>query len=307
MRSKITVLLLLLVTMFPHNSYAQTTDNRIKSIINISPIILDKQLKKGEQTYTFKLTNLLNEPLGISVDVEDFAPYADETNSTGKPVTSPIVEWSKLDTQNLVINPKEKKDVTLSVNVPKDAKEGGYYEAIFFTPIYLKTDPSVPKNVVSRIGSLFFGTLGPINYQDLVHKVAVNHFDLGPLLESSQGETKFSVENNYFNHFSAKPFITITPFFGKSDRIELTEKRVLPNKARNWSEKFKVKSPYHVFYKANLAVSVGQGHYVYKNTYFVIFPWKKAFSILLIIFAIAFIYFRRAQLKRAARVLFSGK
>ena len=302
------ILLLLQVnTAYAQNKPSQNDTKRIKSIINISPIILDTSLIKGTQIYTFKLTNLLDEPLGVRVDVEDFSPYADETPTPNKVITSPIVGWSKLDNENLVINPKEKKEVTLKIDVPEKTKNGGYYEAIFFTPIYLRTDPTEPRNVVSRIGALFFGTLGPINYEDLARKVSIRDLKLDPVLNSSKGEIKFSVENDYFNHFSAKPFLTISPLFGQSQQIELTEKRVLPGKARIWDEEFKVKSPRHLFYKANLAVSVGQGHYVYKSTYFMVFPWKPISIILITLLLIAFVSLRRKQFQRAFKVLISGK
>jgi len=306
---KLIVLFLLLPLLFitRQKIFAQTTDqNTSKDIVNVltvSPIIIDTTISKDKNySYEIKVKNGLDQPLGINASIQNFVPSDQDTLIQTNAKPSPLIKYSSLSQDNFIIDPKGTKSFNLKIQTPKDLKDGGYYEVVFLTPFFLKAQNPNSPTVLTQVGILYLGNAGKINYKDLQSKVKIPGFDV------KDGKTlsaKISVENLYFNHFSAKPFVSLTPLFGKTKRIELTDKRILPGTSRVWDENLALKSS--LIYRAQLAVSVGQGNYVYSNKFIILLPFGKLAALGISIFTLIFIIIRRKQLKRAIKVMISGK
>lgn len=295
-------LTLSLLILVKNDSFAQhqNTNQNIKSIINVSPFIIDTQLNKGENKYKIQIKNLLNEGLGISASPADFSPESQTTNP------NKLVDWTEIKTKEIILNPGETKQIDFVINVPKNAKDGGFSEYIFLTPIYIKAqNPNAP-TVLSRIGVLVLANLGKVNYNDLAKKTGIEDFKFSHLFyEKLPATANFSVKNNYFAHFSAKPILTLTPLFGKSEEIIFQDKHVLPGQSRSWSQILNPKAR-SIFYTAKLAVSVGQGKQIFANTFFFVLPIRAIMIILGLVLIVILVLFRRKQIKKAIQVLFKG-
>lgn len=304
---KITLIILLLI-LFPNPAFAQnkvdqTIDQSIQSVLSVSPVIINTTLVKGQENiYEIRVKNLLDQPLGIRTSLEDFTA-ADEENALSFSTRSRILDFSALSQESFIIDPKETKTFNLKLNTPSDLKDGGYYEVIFLTPFYTRSLSPNETTVLSKIGILVLGNAGTINFKDIDSKVKI--LELTPEGNANDLSALFRVENDYFNHFSAKPFLTLTPLFGKSEKFILPDKNILPGKIRKWDEKINIKRK-SLFYKATLAVSAGQGHFVYKDSYFLLFPVKKALLGIVLLLFVSLILLRKKQVSKAIKVIIKG-
>jgi hypothetical protein len=170
---------------------------------------------------------------------------------------------------------------------------------IFFEPVGSVLQGST--KVVSRIGILVLGDLGIQNSTS--EKVQILNFSVGNLEEHSPIPLLLRVKNISLHYFTAKPFLTLTPLVGKKQTILLEEKIVFPTKVRRWSYPLSISTLPINIYKAQIAVSIGNGEQIKTATYLIIFPYTKALILLLILLLIGFVIIRRKQIKNALRIL----
>jgi hypothetical protein len=273
--------------------------------VRVSPIISDLQLIPGKTTtINLNIENLSNAPLGIHMEISGL----DETNQNifTDQHASLLVKWTDIPTRDIILDPLSQKTVMVNITPPKDAKQNGYYETVFLTPITSSQKESTTPVVLTRIGAIVLGTIGKLNFDDLAKKVAITEFRPEKYISEKSPVISFSVANKYFTHFTAKPFLTVYPLFGHERTTLLEEKHVLPGGSKNWQ--FQADFGKNIFYKIKLAVSVGNGSQIFAETWAVVLPNYKyifAFIILLLIAGLA--VFARSRIKRAAMILIGRK
>lgn len=280
--------------------------------LRITPIISDLQLTPGKTT-TFPLTiqNLSRDPVGIHIDISGYDQIGEVPLIQQKP--SAIINWTQLSKTDILLAPKSKQTITVTITPPASLGASGYYETLFLSPIVNQDVTPNSPIILSRVGSLVLGTIGKLNYDDLAKKVAITDFTPGnTILNSFPKSLSFTIANHYFTHFDAKPFLTITPLFGKAQTILLPDKHVLPNSARIWqyqprSYRGQPSIPKdRLFYHMHLAVSVGNGKKVIADTWFVVIPYKTFLVVLALALVLYFAYFKRKRLKKFITILLHG-
>jgi len=274
--------------------------------ISVSPIINDLQLIPGKKTaFTITIRNNNTTAIGIHAETTGY----DITSATAlfeqKP--SAMTNWTGLSQSDLLINGKQTKTITVTINTPVDINQSGYYETIFLTPIFHQQETASSPIILSRFGVLVLGTVGKLNYNDLEKKVLVS--DMSPshtILNTFPDSFSFTVANNYFTHFDAKPFITVTPLFAKSQTILLSDKHVLPGSARVWQYRM-IGAPHHLLYFVHLAISIGDGKQIYADTFFIVLPYKQILLVILLLILLYIGIFKRKRIMKAVRILVLGK
>jgi len=289
------ILLALINCLFTTKSYA------IKQSLQVSPIINDIQLIPGQPTViNLSVENLSDAPLGIHAEISGM----DETNQNifTDQHSSILTKWTSIATPEIILDPLSQKDIPVIINPPKDAKPSGYYETIFLSPIVnSQKQPETPV-ILTRVGAIILATVGKPDYNDLAKKVNIR--DLRPsayFLEKSPATLSFSVENKYFTHFTAKPFITIKPLFGQEQTSLLEEKHILPGSNKTWQ--FQTKIGKNIFYRTKLAVSVGNGNQVLADTWFIVLPYKSVLLLILVLGIFYFVIFKRQRIIKAIEIL----
>jgi hypothetical protein len=294
---KIAIIFFILFNIFfIKNSYAE-----IKQSIRVSPIINDLQLVPGEIT-TIDLTveNLSNSSLGIHAEILGI----DETNqkifTDQRP--SSLTKWTTISAPDIILDPLSQKLIPITITTPKDAKQNGYYETIFLTPIISsKNEPTSPV-VLTRIGAIILGTIGKLDHNDLAKKVSIKDFKPEKyFFEKTPATLNFFVENKYFTHFTAKPFVTIEPLFGQENTTQLEEKHVLPGASKSW--RLQVDQGKSIFYKIRLAVSVGNGKQIFAETWFMVLPYKLILTLIAVFGIACLILFARNRIRKAIMAL----
>ncbi len=271
-----------------HPVFAQTLP---KQNLEITPIIQDLQLTAGHTyTYPLEIKNLADKPMGIHVDVNGFDPTNTFNTAT---ITSSLIAWTKLSQQDIIIPALGEKQIPVTITVPKIAEEKGYYETFTITPFLSQQQNAKSPVVLTRFIALVFVTVGNINYSDLEKKVTITHFaPTSFVFGNISALLNFDVQNLYFTHFLAKPFITIKPFFGKEQTFALDEKHIFPATSKDWQAQIPVNT-HHIFYTATLALSVGQGYQLFATTHFVYLP-----SGVIIAFIISFLLIALTLLRK---------
>lgn len=274
--------------------------------LRITPIINDLQLTPGKST-TIPLTveNISNDPVGIHATLSGFDTIGEVPVEQQK--QSAMIHWTKLSTDDIILGPKEKKMITVSISPPAGTGQSGFYETIFLTPNIHQESRAFAPVVLSRIGVLVLGTIGKLNYDDLAQKISISHFSPGyTFLDHFPQTVTFTVNNSYFTHFDAKPFLTITPLFGSPQTTLIEDKHVLPGSSRIWQFQPTI-SHLHVFYEMHLAVSVGGGKQVMADTWFIVIPYGNLLFIPLVLLLLFVVTAERQRFKNALRILIRGK
>lgn len=278
----------------------------IQQSISVSPIINDLQLIPGKKT-TFKITIRNNNSTSVGIHAEITGYDVTEGTSLFEQKPSLMTSWTSLSQSDLLLDAKVSKTINVTINTPVNINQSGYYETIFLTPIFHQQETATSPIILSRFGVLVLGTVGKLNYNDLAKKISVT--DLTPsetILNSFPDTFSFTVANNYFTHFDAKPFITVTPLFANSQTTLLTDKHVLPGSARNWQYQMQ-SSPNHLLYFVHLAVSIGDGKQIITDTFFIVLPYKQILLIIVILILLYIGVFKRNRIMNAVRILFLGK
>lgn len=270
-------------------------------ILRISPIVLKVVLSPGTtQTHTINVENLLDTPLPIRVSVEGFDTPDEEggiRSSDGG--VAPLTSWITLGTSDALVPAKQTHAFEARVLVPKTVPLGGYGAMIFFSPL-------LPSNTVTaKVGVVILANVGvPIDNKNN-GKIVQFSFDKH-LYQQNPVLTTIRVKNTSLNYFSAKPTLTINPLFGEARIFELEEKTILPGKTRRWEKSYDLGKLYHGFYKAQLAVSLEKGDFIYSETYFLGFPLTKAVVVMLSAGLIIYSLLFRKRLFKALRLLLGG-
>lgn len=272
--------------------------------LKVTPIINDLKLTPGK-TMTFDLTiqNLSKNPIGIHADISGYDQIGEKPLYEQKP--SAIINWTRLSRQDLLLPPHSSQSITVTITPPAHLPPSGYYETIFLTPIVNQEFIPGSPIILSRVGTLILATTGNPNYDDMAKKVSVSNISPSYTIVNAFPKTvSFSVANNYFTHVDAKPFLTITPLFGKPQTVLLPDKHVLPGSERIWQYQPSTHFS-NVFYQIHLAVSVGNGKQVIADTWFIALPYIFILAIIIIVIFF-FATVRRNRIKKFFTVLLRG-
>jgi hypothetical protein len=289
--------------LLPKSAFAQAVDYR--KIIRITPVILNINLNPGQQqSYDLRLDNLINQPLGIQLSLETLDTTDELTGMVfGNPhANSPFVSWILLSRKQFIIQEKDSQTFSLNVKIPKNAKLGSYTSVIFITPLLSTANQKNSPNVISRIGVLAFANIGTPKEvpTEKLAKILTFNFDQ----EKNKINAIIRVQNTFNFNLSSKANITLEPIlFGKNQIIELEDKRILAGKVRKWIEPVNLSNG---IYKADLAVSLGEGRIIYKTIFFSVPSFTYILKYLVILIILLLIFLLRKRLKKAFFILYKG-
>jgi len=193
-------------------------------------------------------------------------------------------QWINLPFDKMTIEPDNKITVAASIDIPKGARPGGRYAAIYFEPSGELS--SAPKDnsgkaemvISSRIaGLLYIRVNGPIQEQGLVSRLfAPSFYEYGPV----------SVEAEILNrgdyHINPNGSITLTDMFGnRVDEQKLTRLNIFPDATRAYTAALGKKWLVGRF-KLQLAATYGEkGQVLSRSIEVWVLPWRVGIIIVL--------------------------
>src|ERR1035437_1258116 len=255
----------------------------LQRTVTIAYPTLTHKLNPGDSTEGFtKVINQSTSTLTFKLGVQDFVV----TDTLGTPNIIPpgtlnnkysAAAWIGATPETFTLKPGETQKLNYYVQVPKDARPGGHYAAIVYSPIVTEALTGSGGTVNSQLGSLFYITInGPINEQVSITKFFANPFqEYGPVNILTQ------LKNLGDLHTVPKGTITVSGLFFNQTQ-DLPTHNIFPEAARDFSNTFG-KSLMVGQYKATLMGSYGASNNLplVATVYFWVFPWRVTLVIVL--------------------------
>lgn len=193
--------------------------------------------------------------------------------------------WIAVYPSNFTIEPHQKQELNYYLQTPPDARPGGHYAAIIYTPDTTGGTQGSGASVNAQIGTLFYvGINGPIT-----EKAEVSKFFANPFQEYGPVNIQAQIKNLGDLHIKPKGNITVTNLFGgKVAELALDEQNIFPGGiARDYENSFG-KGFLIGPYTAKLVASYGKDNNLplMATVTFWIFPWKITLVVILLVIAI---------------------
>ncbi len=245
----------------------------------------------GTSEGVIKIINDSTEPLTFDVIMQDF--IVDNTQGVPNILPPDSIDnkyaastWIGLESQQITVPPRTRQNLSYYIQVPADAKPGGHYAAVVYSPqVEEDADQGSGATITSQIGTLFYVTVnGPVT-----EKADVTLFDADRFNEYGPVDVTTQVRNIGDNHIRPRGYIAISNMFGKQSYTSpLLERNIFPGgQGINYENKFGTKFMFGR-YKAELMGSYGFNNNLplTASFYFWVIPWKIILVIILTIVAV---------------------
>jgi hypothetical protein len=304
----IAVVGLALLSVAGTKAYAATPPAGQGNGLKIAPVRTDLTIDKGgSRTVSLFVENITAFPMTVQGVVNDFVASDDES---GEPrvilddkQSAPGNSFKSLISTlpSATLKPNERREMRVTLAVPKNATSGGYYGAIRFAPSSGQTDKNVA--LTASVGTIFLIRV-PGN---ITEQLKVESFDVtkngGVNVLFNSGPVSVVTRFKNFGNIHVLPFgkITVKDFKGhviQETEVNNTQPRgsVLPGSIRKFDTPIKEKK---LFGRYTVEGSFGYGSngdlILAKKTFYVI-PFKMIAAVLL---GLAFLIFILPRLIRA--------
>ena len=288
-------------------TFVKASAQVLSRTFTVTPPTVSVSGDPGYQTSgTMAVINDSNIPLTFKADMQDF--IVEDTQGTPEILpantfmkTYSAAAWMGVTPQVFTVQPKQRQELNYFIQVPGNAKPGGHYAAVVFTPVNPKGQiQNTGATVNGQIGTLFsIAVNGPIKESATVTKFFANGFaEYGPVSILTQ------IKNYGDLHIRPKGTITVSDMLGKKVVLPLSEYNIFPQAARDYQNQFGGKFMIGRF-KAELLASYGVNNNLplAATVYFWIFPWKIVAVVTLAIIAVilGFLYYRKNGFKKPSR------
>jgi hypothetical protein len=285
---------------------------------------------------TIKVSNSSDGELSYLASVADFAVQGSEGSVTlnDNPQENSTSKWFKLETTSFKLGRKQTREISYTINVPRNAEPGGHFAALLFQPLLPNQDiDGSGAQFKQRVGSLVLirisgQVIEKASAVSLTPKTFVGSWNE---VLASDGKTKVLVAKDeklaeekykrfFFNgpiafdlliknegnvHLKPAGTVTITNMFGQKEaELAIEPQNVFPGGQRRTTVIWPNKMPWGLFYKAKLAAIYGnQNQTLATETWFFAFP---LWVLILILIILILVIIARKRLKRVMRILIKG-
>lgn len=279
-----------LIVSFHQQSLAQEA----LRTFTISPPTVEVNLAPGDHKEgTIKIINDSTEALTFTTTIQDFVVK----DNTGTPYILPPdtlsnkysgASWIGISPTVVTIEPHQKAELSYFIQVPTNARPGGHYAAIVYTPTNALGVNGTGTSVNTSIGTLFYTTIkGKVNEQ-----ANVTSFTSKGFYEYGPSNITTEIINLSDIHIQPRGSIILTNMLGgRSAYQPLTTLNIFPGVSRAYQNKlghgFMIG-----FYKAKLSATYGSSNLPLSATVsFLVFPWRITLFILLLVVALVVGYY----------------
>jgi hypothetical protein len=284
-KNKKALLILILLVLPFQKANAQT----LVRGFTVSPPAIEVKLAPGEKVEgVAKVINDSGDAVTFGTSLQDFIVK----DNLGVPQILPPdtlsnkysgAAWIAVYPSTVTVPPHKSQEVNYYIQVPADAKPGGRYAALIYTPFSTLGVKGTGASVQTSVGTLFYITVkGPVN-----ESANVSSFKGPGLIEGGPVEIKTEITNMSDIHIAPEAKITLTNFLGgKSDEVKLATYNIFPEATRQYQNKVG-KGFMFGPYKAVLSGIYGSGALPLSATLsFWVIPWKLILFVILLVVAV---------------------
>lgn len=244
---KISLVLIFLIFFSSDETLAKIKDQKIG--ISVDKTIFNFNLSSSNETFfSLEIENTTDVKQRISIEFNDIV--INDQNQVDLMVERNeifgIKDWLKSEENEdkILLNPGEKREVNLKLNVPEDAIVGSHYGLVLIKSFPEVNFQNFQNTVVGgEIGVYVFCNVGgEISGKGLIEKTEI------PRIVDEKEELKVTFKNvgnvHYIPHggIRAKNILT-----GESDEYELDKHFVFPGKSYNFSHQWDVPSIFGIY------------------------------------------------------------
>ncbi len=206
-----------------------------------------------------------------------------------------MTDWIYINSNVISLKPRGEAKLPFTINVPRKARVGGHYAAIFFTAV-METEGNVGS--VPRVGALII-----LNVAGDVKKTGELVKFSSPLLVSSGPvDFKFTFLNTGTTHYESSGQVVLTNIFGQKTTLASEKKFFYPDIKRDTATKWDKKYPVGI-YLVRASMSDGIGTQFTKTRIMVALPLKIFLPALALL---AILVFGWRMFKRKFKIVRSG-
>lgn len=212
--------------LLPNAASAQEA-TQPKAGLAISPAIFEAVLEPGvAQAQVVKIGNITDFPLPIKVHARSFAPLDDARLADGVDTSVfDASEWFSFDESEFILQPREQREVAVTVAPPTNAEPGGHYATVLFTPL-------IPDGALGANSTFLASEVGALAFMIVRGDIAESAKILPPsdpptLLHFGPIETAFEVENSGSVHIMPSGAFRIKDMFGREVAYEQIRPRIV--------------------------------------------------------------------------------
>lgn len=261
MKKIITAGLVLFVSLLVFPFYAQAATRKG---IQISPLTYNFEIQDSAST-TGKIiiTNLNDQELNYSIEVEDFSSVSDSGAPSFGAVhdenaVTTLSDWFTFD------SPKEGAlaahtdlTVTFTITIPAGAEPGGHYAAVFAKEVKKTAEGRTELGVASRVGTLILVSVPGIT----TNGVKISDFKFPRMVWQGPVNLSLKATNTGTVHYDSKSEVKVESMFGGVNNVSMGTHTVLPGNHRAFSGTWGSKFPFGR-YTATASVTDGNGQIV---------------------------------------------
>lgn len=220
----------------PAAAVAPSQDVASKSALAVSPAILETVLTPGEPSgFSVEVRNITDFPLPIKSFVRNLTAESHTTDlSADEQARLDASKWFNVKDPDFILQPKQSRTVTGTVQTPMSADPGGHYATIFFQPLVPAEALSPATTYINaRVGILAFLVVKGDEVQKLELKKGIT---TDTLVQEGPINFAFSLHNSGNTHLLPHGKIAIYDMFGKHVAdIDTPAGVVLPGTTREYS------------------------------------------------------------------------
>ena len=284
-------------TLSPTQTFAQSIEKRT---FTISPpsVAVDNLNPGDEREGILKIVNDSTESLTFNLSLQDY--IVEDANGTPRFLTNgelnnqfSAASWIGVSPTRITVKPGTRQEISYFLKIPKNARPGGHYAAVTYTPDNGDSVKGSGAAVTTVVGTLFYITInGPIKEQAVISELSAPG-----LSEYSPVHIRSVIKNNGDEHIKPYGTITIKNVFGKTVSTQVLQpNNIFPLASRNY-ENILSKSWLFGRYTAVLDAKYGRSNALMLTgvVAFWVIPWKLLILIALIIAAgvLGYLYLKK--------------
>lgn len=289
MKKKLPIILTVTILFAGAISIARVSAQETVRTFTISPPVIELEVAPGESKEgTLKIINDGSTSLNFDTSIRDFIVE----DNIGTPKILPPntlsnkysgASWIGIYPTQVYVSPKQSTTYSYYVQVPADARPGGRYAAVLYTPTNPTGVTDTGAAVNTSVGSLFYITVkGPVT-----EKATVTEFNTKKLWETGPVTLNTLIKNESDIHISPVGTITLKNMLGRvSETKPVKDINIFPGASREF-ETTLGKDFMFGRYEAELQARYGSENKTLSAVYsFWVIPWKLLILIFGIILAI---------------------
>lgn len=257
--------------------------------LQISPATLDLDLKPGEKyTTTFKVQNTGQKDFDFEVSASPYSvtnenydmDFLTETQYTD------IADWVSFSMTEGELKPGDSKEITATINVPKDVPAGGQYGIILARIMDDRSDSGTGVAITKQVGIVLYSNVeGKTRVEGKIEENKVPSFMFNPPITATS-----VIENTGNTHIEAEYVLQVFPFFGGEEIFTNEEnpvkRKILPE-TRRYNEMSWDGAPKLGLFKVKQTIKAFGETSVTEKVVFICPIWF-LFIIVLILFCVVF-------------------